>query len=91
MTQYIKNANGDFDALSRALIDLGIPQDEIDSLQRAVTTDRAHDGKPSYEGETGNWFARLVARAAKGGLGVGVDVVSSAVSKALTAYFGGSS
>jgi hypothetical protein len=91
ITQYVKNSEGDFDSLSRTLTDLGLPQDEIDSLQQAVTADRANGGKPSYEGETGNWFTRLVARAAKGGLTVGVDVVSSTVSKALTAYFGGSS
>ncbi len=81
----------DLDFLLRALTDLGIPQDEIDNLGRAVAADRANGEEPSYEGETGNWFIRLVERAAKGELSVGVDVVSSTVSKALTAYFGGSS
>lgn len=91
IAQFVKASEGDFDALSRTLTDLGIPQDEIDSLQHAINADRTNGVKPSFEGEIGNWFTRLIARAAKGGLSVGVDVVSGTVSKALIGYFGGPS
>jgi hypothetical protein len=79
----------DLDALTRSLTTIGIPPDEIDGLQRAIAADRANGGKPSFEGQTGNWFSRLIGRAAKGGLSVGVDVVSSTVAKALNNYLGG--
>ena len=42
--------------------------------------------KPSFERQTGNWFTKLLGRAAKGGVAVGVDIVTGAVSKALTSY-----
>ncbi len=76
------------DYLKQSLASIGIPQDELSSLQTALEADRAAGRKPSFEGETGNWFSRLVGRAAKGGLSIGVDVVSSVAAKALTGYFG---
>jgi hypothetical protein len=79
---------GNLDTLSQALTKLGIPTDEIQNLRAAVAEDQADGGKPSFEGKTGNWFTKLLGRAAKGTLDVGVDVVSSTVSKALTTYFG---
>jgi hypothetical protein len=83
------NVENDLDALTRTLTTIGIPPDEIDGLQRAIAVDHANGGKPSFEGQTGNWFSRLVGRAARGGLSVGVDVVSSTVAKALNDYLGG--
>ena len=79
----------DLDQLKRVLTSIGIPVDELSSLQTAIEADHATGRKPSFDGETGNWFTRLVGRAAKGGLSVGVDVVSSTVAKALTSYMGG--
>jgi hypothetical protein len=82
------NIENSFDYLKQSLSSIGIPQAEISSLQTALDADRAAGRTPSFEGETGNWFSQLVGRAAKGGLSIGVDVVSSAAAKALTAYFG---
>jgi hypothetical protein len=79
----------DFDHLRQSLASIGIPPDELSNLELALEADRAAGRKPSFEGEMGNWFTRLVGRAAKGGLSIGVDVVSSAAAKALTNYIGG--
>jgi hypothetical protein len=79
---------GDFAALEQRLTTLGIPADEITSLQRAMDEDRESGRKPSFEGKTGNWFTKLLGRAAQGALRVGVDGVASGVSKALSDYFG---
>jgi hypothetical protein len=90
--QSVRNSHlqGDFEALSDALRSVGIPREEVTRLQTAIEDDRAKSGAPSFEGKTGKWFTNLLARAAKGGLNVGVDVVSSAAGKALAAYLGGS-
>lgn len=83
----IKN---DLDALVQILSDAGIPSDEIENLKTAISTDVEQLGEASLEGETGKWYTKLLGRAGKGVLGVGVDVVSTAVGKALTAYIGAS-
>jgi len=79
----------DYEQLRDALTSIGIPPDEIASLHASLEADRAAGRKPSFEGETGNWFTKLVGRAAKGGLSVGVEIVSSVAAKALTNYMGG--
>jgi hypothetical protein len=78
----------EFASLRQALSSVGVPEDELDSLEVAVNEDRATLGKPSFEGKTGNWFTQLLGRAAKGTVAVGVDLVSSVVAKSLTNYIG---
>jgi hypothetical protein len=79
---------GNLETLTQALAKLGIPADEIQNLETAVTDDQAHGGKPSFEGKTGAWFTNLLARAARGTLNASVDVVSAGVGKALSAFLG---
>jgi hypothetical protein len=67
---------------------LGLPGDEIQSLETAIETDKAGGNHPSFKGETGRWYTRLLARAAEGGMKIGVDVVTSEVGKLLGSYFG---
>lgn len=78
----------EFASLRQALSSIGLPEDELDSLEVAVNEDRATLGKPSFEGKTGNWFTQLLGRATKGTVSVGVDLVSSVVAKSLTNYIG---
>jgi hypothetical protein len=88
--QHVRNeiAEGNLDTLLQALMTLDIPADEIQKLKAAVGEDQAEGGKPSFEGKTGAWFTGLLGRAAKGTLNAGVDVISAAVGKALSAYIG---
>jgi len=83
------NSENDLAGLLQNLRSAGIPADEIDQLRHAVEADQTSIGKPSFDGQTGSWFTRLLGKAAKGGLGVGVDVVSGTVAKLLTGYIGG--
>lgn len=83
----IKN---DLDALVKILSATGVPPDEIENLKTAISVDVEQHGAASLEGETGKWYTKLLGRAGKGVLGVGVDVVSTAVGKALAAYIGAS-
>ncbi len=78
----------EFVSLRRALSSIGVPDDELNSLEAAVNEDRATLGGASFEGKTGNWFTQLLGRAAKGTVSVGVDLVSTVVAKSLTNYVG---
>jgi len=90
VNQNVHNATvqGDFGKLSTALRGLGLPEDEIVSLKAAVDADTASGDKPSLEGETGRWYKKLLARAAKGGLQIGVDIVKAEVRKKLGGFLG---
>ncbi len=79
---------GDIQSLVNGLSDLGIPPEEIENLKKAILTDEKELGSASFEGETGKWYANLLRRAGKGVLGVGVDIVSTTVAKALAIYLG---
>lgn len=79
---------GDLAELSRVLLGAGLPTSEIKKLESAVAEDNATIGAPAFEGKTGHWYSGLLGRAAKGGLGIGVDVVSSTIAKALTNFIG---
>ena len=83
------SVTNDLGALISQLSALGVPLDEVEKLKEAVEADQAAEGKASFDGETGRWLTGLLSRAAKGGLSVGIDVVSSTVSKLLTNYMTG--
>lgn len=78
----------DLDGLIQHLTKAGLPLEEIEGLKQAIASDSGKLGKPSFEGETGTWFTRLLGRAANGAIGVGVDIVSTTVAKVLADYIG---
>jgi len=78
---------GDLPSLEQELARSGLPPQEIEGLRKAISDDQAN-GRASMDGEVGNWFTGLLGKAVKGVAGVGVDVVSSTVAKALTTYLG---
>jgi hypothetical protein len=85
----VTNAKGDIESLLKTLAAVGIPVKDLEDLKRAVAEDEACGIKPAVsEGRTGGWFTRLLGRAGKGGINVGVDLLSSTVVKALAAYSG---
>ena len=85
----VKVAKGVFNTLAQALTNAGLPADEIESLETAISEDESHGQTTPFEGKTGGWFTKLLGRAAKGGLKIGTDVVSTVATKALTDYFTG--
>jgi hypothetical protein len=88
-TVTVGNAKGDMDSLLKVLAGIGVPNDDLEKLKTAVSTDERKGIVPTVgEGETGKWFGGLLGRAGKGAIGVGVDVLSSTIVKALAAYAG---
>jgi AbiTii len=87
-TVHNETMKGDLGKLTAALKQIGVPDDEIENLEAAVEQDEVSSNGPSFGGETGRWYTRLLARAAERGLGIGVEAVSTEVAKLLGNYFG---
>lgn len=88
-TVTVTNAKGDIESLIHTLSGVGVSKDDLADLRIAIAEDEKRGLTPVVsEGETGGWFRRLLGRAGKGAVGVGVDVLSSTVVKALAAYVG---
>jgi hypothetical protein len=90
VSQNVRNETikGDIGKLANALKEIGLPADEIQKLESAVAEDKGDGKEPSFSGATGRWYTKLLARAAEGGLGVGVDIITNGVAKLLNSYFG---
>ena len=90
VAQNVRNeiTNRDIGKLAKALSEVGIRDDDILQLEEAMRKDQESGMQPSFNGETGRWYTRLLARAAEGGLGVGIDIVTDSVAKILGSYFG---
>ena len=90
VAQNVRNeiTNRDIGKLAKALSEVGIRDDDILQLEEAMRKDQESGMQPSFNGETGRWYTRLLARAAEGGLGVGIDIVTNSVAKILGSYFG---
>lgn len=74
------------DQLFQRLALTGLPTSDIDDLKLAFEKDRESLGKPSFEGETGKWYQRLLSKAASGALKIGTNAVTGAIAAALTHY-----
>ena len=83
-----ETVRGDLGKLATALRELGVPADEIRNLETAVEADNANGKGPSFSGETGRWYSRLLARAAEGGMQIGIDVVTTEIGRLLGSFLG---
>jgi hypothetical protein len=79
--------SGNFTSLEQTLQRAGVSAEEIAALQQAIAADKT-SGTVPMDGEVGNWFTRLLGKAAKGTVSISVAVASSIVSKALLTYLG---
>jgi hypothetical protein len=88
--QHVRNEikQNDIDSLHHALKAAGVEEIDLAELKAAVEDDDRMLGKASFGGETGKWYMALLSKAAKGGYKIGVDIVGSVVSRALSAYMG---
>jgi hypothetical protein len=85
----VTNAKGDIESLLETLAGVGVSRRDLDDLKSAIIDDENEGRTPTVsEGETGGWFTKLLGRAGKGTINVGVDLLSSTVVKALAAYTG---
>jgi len=89
--QTITNQKDDLDGLIQEVAKLGYQQKELDELRQAVLEDKADGNTPDItEGKTEKWFTKAIKEAGKGAVKVGVDVVASAITRAIEQYAKGS-
>lgn len=79
---------GDFGTLSDAIQQLGCNSADIAELETAIASDPAPSSAQSLGPETSNWIGRMVAKAASGGLAVGVGAAGDLLAKAVLMYHG---
>lgn len=74
---------GDFKSLKKSLEKLGIKNEEIDILKKALKEDDEEIGE-----KTTSWLSKMISKAAKGGLKVSMSVASNVLPKLICNYLG---
>jgi hypothetical protein len=90
-TQTMIDNRGNLTALKDRLKETGIPESEIQELEKAIKADEADQEAPSgqhFGKGVGKWMGDTVKKAASGAIKIGVDVVASVATKALKDYYG---
>lgn len=82
-----KISAGDFQSLATHLASLGLPANEIASLERAVIEDK-ETGAVGPGPRVESWFGALAQKAASGSVNVGMSVVGNAVWQAIVTFMG---
>jgi hypothetical protein len=82
---------GSLTVLNERLRETGLPESDIQELQRAIKADEG-EPKPSdhhHFGENvGKWMGDTLKKAATGAIKVGTDVIATVATKALKDYYG---
>ncbi len=77
---------GDWEALRRYLLSLGLQDNDLDGLQADL--DAARAAGTGVEGTPSSWVGKLLGKAGAGVTGVGVEVAAGGIAKAIAAYLG---
>lgn len=86
----VRNEKGDVDGLVNAVSSLGLEQMELVELRQAVIADQSEGKTPDVtEGKTGQWFSKVLKKAGKGALKVGVDLAATTIVQAIKQFVGG--
>jgi AbiTii len=89
-SQTMIDNRGNFTALKDQLRETGIPESEIQELEKAIKADEG-ESKPAghhFGKSVAKWMGDTVKKAANGAIKIGVDVVATVATKALKDYYG---
>ena len=81
---------GDLTALKDRLRETGVPEPDLQELEKAIKADEA-EPKPAdhhFGKSVGKWMGDAVKKAATGAIKVGTDVIATVATKALKDYYG---
>lgn len=81
-------SKGDWDSLEKVITAVGFGQSDIQALRVALEADSSASETGEMGPQTANWIARALSRVSKGGMKVGLDVASSAMTAAVMSYLG---
>jgi AbiTii len=79
---------GDWQALQRRLSELGIRPEEEEGLRDDLDRARTSTVPDQKTATLTTWLGRLVGKAASGATGVGIELASAGIAKALAIYLG---
>lgn len=79
---------GDLPGLETALRKLGLPADDVAELTAALATDATGEEAQAVGDRTAAWIKGLAWKFGKAGLKVGVDIATTAATRAITQYLG---
>ncbi|BAL94321.1 AbiTii domain-containing protein [Rubrivivax gelatinosus] len=79
---------GDWPMLQKRLIELGINIEDANSLRDDLDRARASTSPDQKTTTLSTWLGRLVGKAASGASGVGIEIASAGIAKALAMYLG---
>lgn len=79
---------GDFLSLSSALETIGVAKPHVAELETAIAGDKADGADQGYGSRVKGWLAKAGSYVAKEGGAAAVDVAKTAITTAVTSYFG---
>lgn len=87
-SQYVEVSEGDLNSLKKHLSSKGIKHSDILALEKALKTDDPPTSQDNFGAEVASWVGKMVSKAATGAWRIGVNVASSVLTKAISAYYG---
>jgi hypothetical protein len=81
---------GDLEGLKTRFREIGIPDTEIEELEKAVEEDKI-EPKPEkghFEKNVGKWLGEMTSKAATGLVKAAPEVIATVATKALKDYYG---
>jgi hypothetical protein len=79
---------GDFNALSQALRESNVSDDDISELQVALKSDPTPANAESFGPATSSWIGKMLGKSASGGWKFSLSVAGSVLAKAIATYYG---
>ncbi len=81
------NVKGDFQGLVKMLRELGIENDDINSLEKAIQADK-EGSKEEFGEKTSTWLSEMLRKTAKGLGKISLSVSTEVLPKLISNYFG---
>lgn len=78
----------DFSSLERILVAKGVSTEDVGDLKAALDSDPLPTTPESFGPKVASWMGMMVAKAASGGWGIGINAAGNLLSQAITKYYG---
>ncbi len=79
---------GDFSSLSSVLKSQGVSQDDINSLQEAITEDAQEEQSQGFGQQVSSWIGKMLSKAGTAAWNITTSTASTLLPKAIAQYYG---
>jgi hypothetical protein len=87
-TAIVQVEAGNWQSLEKRLLELGVSSGDSEGLRADLDQAIATNSPAEKTKTAGTWIGRLVAKAAAGAAGVGIETAAAGIAKAIAAYLG---